>query len=336
VTAQLNASPMVAPTGTALHSSPAVLRRPPAPKYAIVVATRNRGAKIVPLLESVLGSDEPDFEMVIVDQSQNDGTRAAVAPYLVDERIRYVFLDGSGTSRARNFGIRLTSAPIIAITDDDCLVPPDWLTLLARPFAAHPKVGIVFCTVTPAPASTQGYTPHIHYTRNATISDVGEAWATASTGLALGAGMALRRGALPDLVGFDEFLGPGGTFPSAEDNDLAWRALISGWTIYQNADVAVVHDGLRTFEELKTLVARDHYAVGGASAKYLKAGHWGILHLLVTWVIRFGIVDPAKDLFVHRLRPRGFRRPYHFLRGVINGLRRPVDPVTLRYKVHAG
>src|SRR5688572_22460876 len=87
-------------------------------RYAVVVATRDRGAKIVPLIQSIQASEVQDFELVIIDQSSSDATAQAVAPFLVDERIRYAHSCARGASRARNDGIALTTAPIIAITDD--------------------------------------------------------------------------------------------------------------------------------------------------------------------------------------------------------------------------
>lgn len=302
---------------------------PTTPRYAVVVATRNRGEKIVPLLESVQANEERDFEMVIVDQSTTDVTRRAVEPFLTDARIRYVFSSVPGASRARNLGISMTSAPIIAITDDDCTVPKNWLAGLARPFADNPRVGVVFCTVDFVPSSEPGHTPHIHFRRSRTVSDVQTVWKNKF--LSLGAGMAIRRAALADVSGFDELLGPGAVFQAAEDNDLAWRALVSGWSLYESNEVSVMHDGFRSLDELRELVKRDFYGVGGTIAKYLKSGHWQISSLLLAWMFRFGFAGPAQDLLALRA-PRGFRRPYMLMRGLLDGLRTPVDSKTIRYR----
>jgi GT2 family glycosyltransferase len=300
-------------------------------RYAVVVATRNRGKKISALIESVVANVARDFEMVIVDQSTSDETKIAVAPFLADPRIRYVSSELAGTSRARNLGISLTSAPFIVITDDDCIVPVHWLGGLTQPFEDCPRVGVVFCNVDPVPVSTPGYTPHVHFPRNRTISTASMAWSSARRGLSLGAGMAIRRRVVQEVGGFDEVLGPGAIFGAAEDNDLSWRALIRGWWVYQNSEVTVLHDGLRTFDELRSLVERDFYGVGGTIAKYLKSGHWQVATLILSWLVWFGAVLPARDLFNRRL-PRGFRRPYMLLRGLVAGLQRPLDPTTLCYR----
>lgn len=302
------------------------------PRYAIVVATRNRGLKIVSLLESILASDDPRFELVIVDQSDGDATRRAVEPFTRDTRVRYVHTGTPGASRARNLGMSLTRAPIIAITDDDCIVPRDWLPRLTAPFARNSKIGVVFCNVDPLVVDSSGYTPQVHFQKSRTIQSAGEAWARSRKGFALGAGMALRRAILADVQGFDENLGPGSKFPAAEDNDLAWRALIHGWWVHENADVSVVHDGFRSNADLRELVKRDFYGVGGAIAKYLKTGHVGALGLLASWTVRFGLLEPAADLLEGR-RPQGFRRPYLLLRGLAGGLFTPLEKHRLHYRI---
>jgi GT2 family glycosyltransferase len=75
-----------------------------------------------------------DLELVVVDSSTN-GTA---------ERLRQEFpsvtiigLDRqTPQSKARNIGVAHTRAPFVAITDHDCVVPPDWL---ARLLAHHQR-----------------------------------------------------------------------------------------------------------------------------------------------------------------------------------------------------
>jgi glycosyltransferase involved in cell wall biosynthesis len=301
----------------------------PAPRYAVVVATYNRGARIGPLVMSLLRSDVTDFELVIVDQSSGDETLRALEPLLGDRRIRYVHSDIAGTSHARNYGSRLTTAPIIAITDDDCIVPPDRLSRLAVPFDTHPEIGVVFCNVDPAPSDGEGHTPHIKFDNVRLLRSVHDI--RLSQPLWMGAGMAIRRSILADVQGFDEMLGPGCAFSACEDNDIAWRSLLRGWWICEYPDVAVVHDGFRTLEQLRAHGVRDFYGIGGTLAKYLRTGHLRIAAMVLPLLFRFGVLAPAKDLLNGRL-PRGLRRPYMLVRGILDGLRAPLDRTTGCYR----
>lgn len=301
------------------------------PRIAVVVATYKRGAKIRPLLESLAASETSSFELVVVDQSPDDATRRAVEPFLADARFRYVHSSIPGTSRARNLGFSLTSAPIIAITDDDCIAPPDWLERIAQPFAQHPRVGVVYCNVDAVPVDRPGHTPNIRFAKSRALPDMHAI--RPGQRMWMGAGMAVRREMLSDIGGgFDETLGPGGAlFQACEDNDIAWRGLARGWWIYENAEARVLHDGFRSLEELRAHVNRDFYGMGGTVAKFVKAGHWQVGAMLFPLLLRFGVVEPANDV-LHGRRPRGFRRPYMLLRGLVAGLGTPLDPDSLLYR----
>jgi len=295
-----------------------------APAVAVVVATRHRGGRIVALLESVLASDRDDFEMVVVDQSLDDDTQAAVLPFTADDRIRYERSDTIGTSRARNVGFALTSAPVVLITDDDCTVPPNWFSGMMEPFEQDPRVGIVFCTVRAVPDDRPGHTPAVEQPANRIVDTVSEAWGMARSGLHLGAGMAIRRSTFDDVLGFDELIGPGARFGACEDNDLSWRALLAGWSMFLSADVVVMHDGFRDLDELRELVVRDFFGVGGTIAKYLRTGQPAIVRFGLSWLVRFGVVGPTRAL-LHGRRPSGLRRPWMLVRGVVAGLGTPMD-----------
>ena len=304
------------------------------PRLAVVVATRHRGAQIVPLLESVLASDGDDFEMVVVDQSLDDDTETAVIPFTADERIRYERSHTVGTSRARNLGFALTSAPIVLITDDDCIVPSNWFSGLAQPFEDDPRVGVVFCTVRAVPVDRPGHTPAIEMPENQLVTSAPEAWRTGRSGLNLGAGMAIRRSTFDEVCGFDELLGPGTQFGACEDNDLSWRGLLAGWWTYRCADVVVVHDGFRDLDEFRELVVRDFLGMGGAIAKYLRTGQLAIGGLALAWIWRLGVIGPGRSL-MHGRKPSGLRRPLMLIRGIFGGLRTPMDRSSRMYAANS-
>ncbi len=300
---------------------------------SIVVATRGRGALIVALVDSLRCGEAETFELIVVDQSDDHRTAEAMARYADDPRIRYIHSAEPGCSKARNLGVREARNDLIAITDDDCTVPPDWLQSVVRPLRIEPRVGVTFCTVLPVARDGQhGHTPHIIFDRQRTLTSSGEAWRrTWRHHFWLGAGMAFRREAFDAVGGFDEMLGPGAKFGAAEDNDFAWRCLGKGWWLHENPDATVDHDGFRNIDEFRALVLRDHYGVGGAYAKHLKSGRLGVIQAIASWLIRFGLVGPLRDLLAGR-RPRGLRRPYMLIRGLGAGLRIPVDRSAIRYR----
>ncbi len=99
-------------------------------KFSVVIATYNRAADLAATLDS-LSALRPagDWETIVVDNNSTDDTRAvverAVAGFPVP--LRYLVEREQGRSPALNTGIRAAHGEIIATTDDDVRVAPDWL-----------------------------------------------------------------------------------------------------------------------------------------------------------------------------------------------------------------
>src|SRR5437763_7622959 len=98
--------------------------------FSVVIATYNRAADLRATLDS-LSALRPsgDWEVIVVDNNSSDDTRAAVetAARAFPVPLRYVFEREQGRSPALNAGIRLAAGEIVATTDDDVRVDPDWL-----------------------------------------------------------------------------------------------------------------------------------------------------------------------------------------------------------------
>lgn len=59
------------------------------PSVSVIVATRNRNGNVVRTVRSVLDNEYPEFELIVVDQSDDDTTRVALEPFANDRRFRY-------------------------------------------------------------------------------------------------------------------------------------------------------------------------------------------------------------------------------------------------------
>ncbi|HEV8581916.1 MAG TPA: glycosyltransferase [Thermoanaerobaculia bacterium] len=102
----------------------------------VVLCTRNRSELLARTCEAILGQDYPAelWRLLIVDNASTDDT-FAVALALAQRfpgRVRAVQCHQLGHSAARNFGVKETSAEIVAFTDDDALPDPGWLRTLVQ------------------------------------------------------------------------------------------------------------------------------------------------------------------------------------------------------------
>ncbi|MDB5073998.1 MAG: glycosyl transferase family protein [Chloroflexi bacterium] len=262
----------------------------------VVVATRNRGQGIVASIASILSIDYPAFELLVIDQSTDDRTRAAVCQFRHDPRFRYLRSASKGLGRAHNLAIAQARSEIIAVTDDDCLVPPNWLSAIVSAFSADPRVGGIFGTVLACEYDvTAGYVPIFERARPVTLTRLED---NLAAGLGIGACFALRRSIWREVHGFDEMLGPGSPLGSLEDRDMALRILLAGYHVSYTPTVQVVHYGFRRNNQLRQLARRDWFGFGSSFAKYLKCGHWA----LTPYMLREMWIGQAVHQAIHHWR----------------------------------
>jgi len=113
---------------------------------SVIVPTFNRKDKLVHVLDSLFEQelDGLDLEVIIVDDGSSDGTEDVLRDFMILEpRIRYFKQSNQGPSAARNLGIREALGDFAAFTDDDCLVPKNWLKMMMDGFTRYPQaVGV--------------------------------------------------------------------------------------------------------------------------------------------------------------------------------------------------
>ncbi len=206
------------------------------PQVAVVVATHNRVGRLGELLESLRAQtlEAGSFEVVVVDDASGDETPELLAREVErgELRLRALRHDTSrGPAVARNAGWRASLAPLVAFTDDDCVVAADWLEALVAAARANPGA-ILQGRTDPRPDEVDSLGP---FSYSLTIHSAGPEYQTCN--------IAYARDLLDRLDGFDEeFSGAGG-----EDIDLAWRSIELGTpTVFvkdAQAYHAVVHLG---------------------------------------------------------------------------------------------
>jgi len=201
------------------------------PEISVVVPTFRRPDLLERLVRSLEQQtlDPSRFDVVVVDDASGDGTFATLEALAKASPIRMRVLEAErngGPASARNLGWRTATAPIVAFTDDDCVVEAAWLEHGLRQLQLRPEVGIL-----------QGRTlkPTAPYDETAwTVSrEILEpsAWFE-------GCNLFVRREALEAVGGFDEAI----TLPWGEDTELGWSVLDAGFERGYDQDAIVRHD----------------------------------------------------------------------------------------------
>jgi GT2 family glycosyltransferase len=306
------------------------------PRVSVIVCTHNRAKEILRSATSILASDYPDFELLVVDESDDGSTASALEPLRQGtSNLRYFHLASVGKARALNHARRHARGHFLALTDDDCEMAPDCLSTVVNVFQSDPEVAIIFGDVAAASHdSAQDQIPICRIYESKTIRRTSEflripvqrsaAWIN----FGIGANMAIRSAALNAVEGWDPCIGPGEKFGSGDDHDLAFRLLRAGKALHFCPDARVVHHGVRQ----RALSERDAERVGrGFGASWIKHLKCGSVYPGATRTLSFNLVRLLlESLHLRRCDSAFFIRGW--IAGLWQGLRHRVDKKTLRFE----
>jgi len=79
------------------------------------------------------------YEVIVVDNNSTDAT-AAIAR---TARVKLIKETKRGAAAARNTGAAASSAPLLAFTDADSIVPSHWLSYISQSFRLNPRLAAV-------------------------------------------------------------------------------------------------------------------------------------------------------------------------------------------------
>ncbi len=114
-----------------------------APVFSVVIPMFNVEDYIDQSIQSVLGQDYNNFELICVNDGCQDKTVSRVLEYK-DPRIRLISQNNGGLSAARNTGIRNSRGLYIAFLDADDYWREDKLKKHLEHFEGNPKLGLSY------------------------------------------------------------------------------------------------------------------------------------------------------------------------------------------------
>jgi glycosyltransferase involved in cell wall biosynthesis len=225
------------------------------PFLSVIIATRQRKRQLSRCLDSLTGQTYPRerWELIIVQDGEDQESESVVASLETRLSIRSFRQAQAGCGIARNTGAAEAQGEYLIFTDDDCILPPDWLSRYDMCFRNHPACMIAGSSLNwlrsnPYSQATQAVTDFLVQYSNSSPENAR---------LALGNNMGMQAGAFLELGGFS----PKYYRTAAEDRDFCVRWLAAGRRIFYDRSVIVFHAhqlGLRSF-------MRQHYNYGYGS-----------------------------------------------------------------------
>jgi GT2 family glycosyltransferase len=108
------------------------------PSISVVVCAYNAADTLHDCLSSLQRLTYPDFEVIVVNDGSRDTTSEIAHSY---PGMRVIDIPNGGLSAARNVGLAAARGEIVAYTDADVRVDPEWLSHLAQPFVNSDVAG---------------------------------------------------------------------------------------------------------------------------------------------------------------------------------------------------
>ena len=121
---------------------------------SLLVCTYNRCQDLRELLETAIMQEtrgEFSYEVIVVDNNSTDKTRESVKEFIDagHRNVHYFFESRQGKSYALNTALEAAKGWAYVITDDDFILPANWLHEIHQAFRNHPEAAVISGKVLP-------------------------------------------------------------------------------------------------------------------------------------------------------------------------------------------
>ena len=212
------------------------------PLVSLIVLNWNGRQHLEYCLPSLLATDYPRYEIIVVDNASTDDSVAFVRENF--PRVQVIVNERNlGFSAGMNVGLQAAQGEIMVLLNNDVEVQPGWLRALVEAMLAEATVGIAGCKVYYPDGKTLQHagatlnypllTSH-HYGYQE--EDQGQYNEIRAVDYVTGAALALKRELLNRIGYLDA-----GFFLYYDDPDLCFRARRAGYTVIYVPDAVIVH-----------------------------------------------------------------------------------------------
>lgn len=204
------------------------------PYISVIIPTYNRKEMLKKCLKSVLSVNYPKYryEVIVIDDGSTDGTYEFLMEVAKEhQNLRILRQENRGPAAARNLGIRNAKGEILFFTDDDCVVPKDWIKIFLEVFEEYPEIAGVGGYLE---APNEILKSNIFARYESLMSEI--LYKPRSTGFYIGGvetpcvvtnNCAYKKEVLKEVGGFDENF----SVAAGEDADLKLRICLKGYKL---------------------------------------------------------------------------------------------------------
>jgi O-antigen biosynthesis protein len=288
------------------------------PVVTVAVCTRNRTVGLKECLDALLAIDYPWLDLLVVDNAPIDDATLSLVQFSYPQ-VRYIREPRPGLNWARNRAILEAKGEIIAFTDDDVTVDPNWVSSLAQVFIEDPDVMAVTGLVVPRELDYEaqilfekyggfgrGYQRRWYRVGFPSRGKAANRFGGAGM-FGTGANMAYRRSLFEQIGYFDPALDVGTVTNGGGDLEMFFRVLVEGHTLVYEPRAIVRHGHRRDYAQLREQLANNgvgFYSYLVRSAWAYPQERWEILKLGVLWFAWWNVRRFISSFFRPSLFPR--------------------------------
>lgn len=257
-------------------------------KFSLIIGTLDRPWALESCYNSIINQSYTDFEIIIIDQSNNTETQKIVEK-INDDRIIYRHVNYKGLSKSRNEALRLATGDYFCLFDDDAYYQEDYLEVASK--NVLPKTilsGYIFDTIR--------NDDFVNYDKsmNGKKLSLRNIIRTCPS-----AGLIFPITVIDDCGLFDDRFGVGSIYGAGEETDLILRALKRGYCVKYNDKLCLKHPvPVSTNNTVSAVKAKSYFV--GFGALYKK-------HFSVQTIIN-GYLETWIKLLVKRLIYKGEKK----------------------------
>lgn len=266
------------------------------PFVSVIIPTIRESEVLRACLESLCAQTYPQkaFEIILVSQRPID-----MKVFYLDDNVNIYTISGVEYRNSRNAAAEKARGELFAFVDDDCIIPPDWLSACIR-YMRTTDVSVVGGPAMPFAKDTFSYrwggyllaSPFAVGFANARYRPLSHAQETGEHNL-LTANTLVRRSAFEAVSGFDS------NQTRSEDSDFYFRVKKKGYHLLYVPEVFVWHRSKPIFLPLVKKVF--YYAVGRALLMMRKPETIRLMYFVPSICAGIFFVSTIVSLFSSRI-----------------------------------
>ncbi len=194
------------------------------PAVTAVISTWNKAVDVCANLDGLRAQTRPFDAVIVVDNASSDDTVARLTGEYPEVRLIVMPHSAYGACETFNIGFSSATTPLVAILDDDVVLPPEWLEKALERLEREPATTAIVSTEVVEPGMPPGYLDTPQLMRERYMSTF------------RGCASLARLEALRQAGYYDERL-----YIYGNERDLTCRLLARGWRVLQYPAVRAFH-----------------------------------------------------------------------------------------------